>query len=130
MTAKNEPQLPEYFSRGEHYACYRPLAETTLRGAVEMVDDAIRYCRLNDISRLLIDFRQVTGFPSPSTTERYLFTKKWAETAGGKLVVSMVAQPAMIDPDKIGVTMAENRGLLSNVFAEEASAIEWLLTCS
>jgi hypothetical protein len=32
----------------------------------------------------------------------------------------------MIDPAKFGVTVAANRGLVSNVFTTEAEAVAWL----
>ncbi len=38
----------------------------------------------------------------------------------------MVAPPEMITPDKIGITIAANRGLRSEIFTTEAEASEWL----
>src|SRR5256885_15399406 len=120
-------QLPEFFSLNDAYACYRPHIEANLDQAIGLVDKAIRYCRLNGIDSLLVNITRISGFPPPSVTDRYLFTKQWAETARGQVVVSMVAPNEMIDPDKIGVTMAGNRGLYTNVFTDESDAIEWLL---
>ncbi|MGB2751940.1 MAG: hypothetical protein WBC19_07765 [Pyrinomonadaceae bacterium] len=125
-----ETELPEYLSNGEHYASYHPVGEMTLADCVSMIDGAIRYCRDNGIGSLLVNITGVSGFPPPSTTDRFLFTKHWAETAAGKLAVAMVAPPEMIDLDKIGVTMAGNRGLRSDVFTLESDAIEWLLSRS
>jgi hypothetical protein len=123
-----ETPLPEYLSLDEHYASYRPLGEVTLDKAVEMVNEAILFCRRNGIRGMLINLTRISGFPPPSMAERFMFIKQWAETAGGQLVVSMVAPPEMIDPDKIGITMAGNRGLFAEVFTDEADAIEWLIS--
>lgn len=118
---------PEFLLVTDQYATYRPVVETTFTEAIELIDAAIRYCRQSGIGRLLVDITRLTGFPPPSTTERFTFAKMWAETAGGALVMSMIAPSDMIDPDKIGVTMAANRGLTGNVSTDEAEAIKWLL---
>jgi hypothetical protein len=38
----------------------------------------------------------------------------------------MVARAEMIDPEKFGVTVAANRGLVSNIFTTELEARAWL----
>ena len=120
--------LPKHFQLTENFACYRPVDEVSLEEAIELVDDAIRYCRDNEIAGLLADVRGLTGFPPPSVTDRFWFASRWAETSGGKVVLAMVQRPEMVMPDKIGVTFAMNRGLLVDVFTEEADAIKWLRT--
>ncbi|MEP6787942.1 MAG: hypothetical protein ABJB40_05890 [Acidobacteriota bacterium] len=123
----SETPIPEYLSLDEAYACFRPVAEVTLSEAVEMIDSAIRYCRAGDVPGILIDITRLTGFASPSTTERFFFIKKWVEAAEGKVVISMVAPAAMIDPHKIGVMIGANRGLVSEVFTDESEATAWLV---
>jgi hypothetical protein len=51
---------------------------------------------------------------------------KWAESAGSALQVAMVARAEFIDPEKIGVLMAQNRGASGDVFTSEVAAIAWL----
>jgi hypothetical protein len=51
---------------------------------------------------------------------------KWAESGGFGLTVAMVARSELIDPDKIGLLMAQNRGATGDVFATEAAALAWL----
>ena len=51
---------------------------------------------------------------------------KWAESAGSGLHVAIVARPEIIDPEKIGVLMAQNRGATGDVFTSEVAAIAWL----
>ena len=121
-------QLPKYFELTDTYVCYRPVLYTTLEEGIELVDSAIRYCRDNDIGCLLLDIRGITGFPSPSVTDRFWLASKWAETARGRVIVSIVAPAELCLPDKIGIMVATNRGLLCDVFEDEAEALEWLRT--
>ena len=110
----------------EAYARYAPVAELSLNQTIDLIDDAIRYCRENEVPGLLVDITRVTGFPSPSITDRFWFIRKWAETAGGKVVLAMVAPSHMVMPDKIGITFALNRGLRSDVFTDADEALRWL----
>ena len=119
-------QPPEHLELTETYAYYQPVAEVSLEEAIELVDNAIRYCREHGIGGLMADVRGLTGFPSPSVTDRFWFASRWAETSNGKVVVAMVQRPEMTMPDKIGVTFAMNRGLLVDVFTEKEDASKWL----
>ncbi|HKX83236.1 MAG TPA: hypothetical protein VJL58_03360 [Pyrinomonadaceae bacterium] len=120
------PEFPEYFSLERRYAVYRPAAEVSLSEAVDMIDAAIRCCRDNDVTAILVDVRRLTGFASPSVFDRFQFASQWAETAGGCVTLSVIAPAELIDRGKIGVTVGSNRGLKSNVFTSENDAIEWL----
>jgi len=122
-----EPQPPEYLSLEDHYAACHPRGRFTFDQTVAMIDEAIAYCRDNGVRGLLVDVTGVTGFLPPSTAERFAFASRWAATANGKVVVSIIAPPEMVDPDKIGVMVATNRGLRSDVFTAESEAIAWLL---
>lgn len=119
--------MPQGLTREAGYASYRPVAEVDLEQAVEMIDSVIGFCCRNGIPGLFVDIRQLTGFPAPSTTERFWFISKWAETAAGKLTLVMVSRPELMDPEKIGVTMARNRGFNAEVFTDESEALDWLL---
>jgi hypothetical protein len=50
----------------------------------------------------------------------------WADEASGGVRLAMVARAEMIDPEKFGVTVAANRGLVSNIFTTELEARAWL----
>ena len=118
----------KFLSVTDQFAAYRPVADVSFGDAVDLIDSAIRYCHRNGIDKLLVNITLLTGFPAPTTAERFMFAKKWAATADGNVVLSMVAPPEMIDPHRIGVTMGANRGLSSNVFADESEAIRWLMS--
>jgi hypothetical protein len=65
---------------------------------------------------LLINTTALTGFPSPDTFQRFLASVEWADEASGDVCLAMVARAEMIDPEKFGVTVAANRGLVSNFY--------------
>jgi hypothetical protein len=110
----------------EGQGVYRPSGKVTFEEAAELVRAAIAAARAASARKLLVDTTAWTGFPSPDTFQRFLAVVGWAEEAGGRLQLVMVARPEMIDPQKFGVTVAANRGLWSNIFPTEAEAIAWL----
>ncbi|PYT01162.1 MAG: hypothetical protein DMF63_04230 [Acidobacteria bacterium] len=117
---------PEFFSLRKNYAVCRPVGALSLDDAVRLIDDSLRFCEENDITRLLANVTGSTPFPSPSITDRFWLITKWAESARGRVILSVVAPAEIIHPEKIGVVFAENRGLYSDVFSDEDEAVNWL----
>ncbi len=117
---------PDHFKVEAGRAFFRPAGRMTLEEAINLVDGAIAHVRTLGITRLLVNGLRVTGFPSPSLTERYFMVEKWTRTANGAVRLSMVIRPEMLDPQKFGVTVAVNRRLVADVFVTEASAVAWL----
>jgi hypothetical protein len=120
-------QAPDFLSVEGKTARLTPAGEFSLEAAVEMISSAIVFCRENDIPGLLIDARELFGFPHPSVSDRYWFVQKWKTAAEGSVVLSFIQRPEMIDPGQIGVTMAANAGLQAAVFDNEPAARNWLL---
>ena len=120
-------EAPEFFSLEENFARFAPVGDATLESAVEMIAGAIEYARANGIPGLLVDVRELHGFPHPSVVDRYWFVREWSTRSAGKVVLAMVQRPEMIDKDQIGVTMASNAGLTANVFDNEKDARTWLV---
>jgi hypothetical protein len=116
----------DYFKVEAGRAFFRPVGRVTLAEAVNLVDGAIAHVRTLGITRLMVNGVQLTGFPSPSLSERYFLVEKWARTADGAVRLSIVIRPEMLDPQKFGMTVAVNRRLVADVFVSEASAIAWL----
>lgn len=102
------------------------MGTVSLEEAVELVTSAIAFARENKIRNLLVITTGLAGFDSPSIIERYTFVSEWARASNGVVRVAMVARPEMIDPDKFGVTVAANRGLVGDVFTKEEEALAWL----
>lgn len=119
---------PQDFSIVDDHAEYRPVGTVSIQQMVELVDSAITFARDQQLRKLLVDTSGLTGFEPPTIVERYYFIQKWASVASGAVVMAMVAQPEMIEPEKFGVTVAANRGLRSDIFeaASEEEALSWL----
>lgn len=118
---------PEFFSRCDGYSRLDLALECSFAEAVNRIDEAIRYCRETGESRLLVDIRQLTGFPTPGVLDRFHFAEVWSKTAQGRVRLAVISRPELIDREKIGVTMARNRGLAADVFEDETEGLNWLL---
>lgn len=105
---------------------YRPVGSVSFDEAVVLVRAAIAAARRNQARDILVDTTALTGFPSPHTFQRFLAAVEWAAEASGSVLLAMVARAEMIDPEKFGVTVAANRGLVSNIFTTELEARAWL----
>jgi len=105
---------------------YRPVGAVTFERAVDMVAEGMKHARTLGLQELLVNTNGFTGFSTPSIFARHTLAVKWAESAGAGLIVAMVARAELIDPEKIGVLMAQNRGVMGDVFTNEVAALAWL----
>ena len=105
---------------------YRPIAHVSFEQAVEMVAEAMATARELGLSDLLVNTTGLTGYTPPSVFARYAMANKWTQSAGAALRVALVARAEVIDPQKIGVLMMQNRGGSGDVFTSEAEALAWL----
>lgn len=111
----------------DEYSCFRCSGQVTFNLGVEMIANAIAKASGNGIQRLLVDTSELRGFPHPTTAERHHMAERWAARARG-LRLCIAARADMIDPLKYGVMVARKLGVMANVFASEAEAVEWLLS--
>lgn len=107
-------------------AFYRPTGKVSFEQAVELVAEAMKQARALDMRSLLVNTNGLTGISPPTIFARHALAVRWAESAGSQLHVAMVSRPELIDPQKIGVLMAQNRGVSGDVFTNEQAAIGWL----
>jgi len=121
-------QPPEYFQVHEEYAAYDPIGVVSLEKAASLISSAIIFARDHNIKLLLVDARQLTGFPSPSVPDRYFISREWAREAKSRVKVAVVLQRYMIDPERFGVQVAINLGMRANVFDSRPEALAWLLS--
>ena len=105
---------------------YRPNAKVTFEQAVDMVAEAMTLARELGLADLLVNTTGFTGFPPPSVFARYAMATKWVQSAGATLRTAVVARPELIDPQKIGALMVQNRGAIGDVFSSEPEALLWL----
>ena len=116
----------DHFVLEEGRGLYRPAGSVSFDEAVALVRAAIAAARRNQVRDLLVDTKALTGFLSPDTLQRFLMAVSWSDEARGGVRLAMVARAEMIDPNKFGVTVAANRGLVSNVFTTQEEARAWL----
>ena len=118
---------PEFFEQVDKRGYYRPSGEVSFAKAIDMVAAAIVYARENGMNELLAN---VCGLKAPygSVTifDRYALAVKWAESAGSRVRVVLVVRSEMIDPDKVALLMAQNRGVQGAAFTSEPEALAWL----
>ncbi len=105
---------------------FRPDSDCRFPKAVSILVEVISQARAQGLDRILIDIRGLTGFPSPTLSERHDMVRRFAVAAGGSLRGAMVVTPDFLDPDKFGVVAAANFGLVSNAFSDEEEAMDWL----
>ena len=116
----------ESFEQAVSRGFYRPVAQVTFEQAVDLVERAIAHARSLGLVDLLVNTTRLTGFTPPSVFARYAMATKWVGAAGASLRVALVARPELIDPQKIGVLMLQNRGASGDVFTNETEALAWL----
>ena len=107
-------------------AIFRPEGRMTFEQGVELVAAAMVQARAQGCTALLANFLNVTGITPPSIFARHALALRWAESAGTQLRVALVVRAELIDPEKIGVVMAQNRGVTGDAFTNEAAALTWL----
>ena len=105
---------------------YRPIAHVSFEQAVDLVAQSMITARELGLADLLVNTTGLTGYAPPSVFARYDMASKWTQSAGAALRVALVARPELIDPQKIGVLMMQNRGGTGDVFASESEALAWL----
>ncbi len=107
-------------------ARFTPAGTGALADLVAEVRQALTRCREEGLPRLLLDLRGLERLASPNVVDRYFFVQAWAHAAQGQVAVAMVAPAALIDPQRFGVTVAENLGFRGQVFTAESEAATWL----
>ena len=117
---------PERFDITLNHAYFRPVGTMSMEKAVGRINDAIAVARKIGVKKMLVETRGLCGFDPPTAAERFWFIRKWTDTSCGQIRLAVVARPEMIDPEKFGVIVARNRGMVSNVITSEAEATAWL----
>jgi hypothetical protein len=94
--------------------------------AVALITEAIACCRDQRIDKLLIVTTGLVGMSIPTLVDRFLMVEEWARQANGTVAAAMVASPEYIHPQKFGVRVAADFGLVADVFTSEQDALKWL----
>lgn len=107
---------------------FRPRGERSLVEAVDLVSRAVAYCRRRRVSKLLVNATGLVGLPIPSLVDRFLMVEMWAEEGKGMVAVVLVVHAEYIHPNKFGVKVAADFGLVADVHTSESDAFKWLAT--
>ena len=99
--------------------CRLPYAIALITSAIDQAFEAHHPC-------CLIDASELDGFGSPSVATRHQMVRAWAQVARGLVTCALVVRPEVIDPQKIGVIAARNRGMQCDVFDNVSDARDWL----
>jgi len=105
---------------------FRPRGECTLVDAVELINRAIAYCRDQHVAKLLVNGTGLVGIPIPTLVDRFLMVEEWAQKAQGMVVVALVVHADYIHPQKFGMKVARDFGLMSDVYTSDTQALSWL----
>lgn len=104
----------------------RPRGPSSLVAAVELVKDAIGYCREHRIDKLLFNSTGLTGLGPSTVVDRFLMIEEWALAAGGLVAVALVVPASRLHSDRFGEVLAEHLGFTGGVFTTEERALRWL----
>ena len=119
-------KVMEHFEQLGSRGFYRPVAQVSFEQAVELIAEGVRTGRELGLADMVANTLGLTGFTPPSVFARHTMALKWAQSAGAAMRVALVTRVELIDPQKIGVLMYQNRGGNGEVFTNEADAIAWL----
>jgi hypothetical protein len=105
---------------------FRPRGECSLVEAVELIGTVIKHCRDCGIAKLLVNGTGLVGVSVPSLVDRFLLIEEWAQKANKLVIVVLVVHAEYIHPQKFGVKVAADFGMVTDVYTSEAHALEWL----
>ena len=120
------PTLNEQFEERADHAVATLTGSGSLEQAAHAVQRALVTARERNIKRLLVDARQLGGFPSPTLADRYFIVRRWATEVGKRVELAIVLEQHILDPDRFGVMVAANLGMRADAFSSTVEALEWL----
>jgi len=119
-------RMPEHLEVVEGICRFHPRGECSLVEAVDLIGSAIGYCRNRRIARLLVNGTDLVGVSVPTLVDRFLMVEEWAHKASGFVIVVLVIDAKYIHPEKFGVKVAAEFGLMCDVYDSESHALKWL----
>jgi hypothetical protein len=106
------------------YTAVRFLGKFSVAGFQRRAEAAAQACRDGGTGRLFVDASAYDVVPT--ILERYELASHAVKISAG-LRVALVVDPAFFDPNKFGITVAQNRGLTVDAFTDRQTAVDWLL---
>jgi hypothetical protein len=119
-------KAPLHFEVADGIGRFRPQGTFNLSEAVSLITDVIAFCRERRVKRLFVDVTGVQGAAIPTLVDRFLMAEEWAHESRGLVAAAMVAPAEYIHPQKFGVRVANDLGMVADVFLSETEAMKWL----
>lgn len=119
-------EAPSDYAIIDGRAFFRPEGAMTVERGIELVAHAISHTRERGVRELLVNVSSLKLDSMPTLSDRYTFGEMWSRAARGSLSLAIVAREEMIDPNRFGILVLNNRGLESAVFLNEDDANHWL----
>ena len=85
------------------------------------------HCKLTNNNKLLIDGTRLEIIKKLTVMDRFIFGERLWIFARYGVKVACVSRPELIDPQKFGILVAQNRCVKVEVFTDFRAAEEWLL---
>jgi hypothetical protein len=120
--------LQAYVEVSDGICRYRPHGDCSLVEAVDLIARALAYCRKKRVNKLLVNVTGLTEVPIPSLVDRFLMIEEWAQEAKGMVLVVLVVHAEYVHPEKFGVKVAADFGLVADIYTSETDAFRWLLS--
>ncbi len=114
------------FKPDQPIAVYRLVGEMPLEAGMRRVGEMIAIVAGLRITRMLMDITGSSGYDIPTLATRAALMRHWAAAAGGIVRPAFVCAPEFIDPERFGLILAAQLGMVANVFDDESDALEWL----
>jgi ribosomal-protein-alanine N-acetyltransferase len=119
--------LPPFVTPGPDFTAYRPTVGGSLPEVLAGLVTTLTWARGAGVTRFLADARRLPGIESLNTFERFELGERAAAAAGPGMSVAFVAPAHLLDPGRLGVMVASNRGVRSSAFTDEVAALDWLV---
>jgi len=84
-------KMADHLEVREGMCQFRPRGESSLVEVVDLIAEAIAFCRNQRINKLLVAPNGLTGVSIPTLVDRFLMVEGWAQAAKGMVVAAIVA---------------------------------------
>jgi hypothetical protein len=120
----------EYVDRDSHLEG-RITGEFTMRSAVSLFSDLLAYCRVSGASRVIIDYRRITGNLPATAKALYAFKiidlyRRFLNSGGHQICFAYLGAPPFVSTFEPGNRLAEQHGIVAAVFSDEQEALRWI----
>lgn len=124
MAKPSKPLQPALIEH-ENYLEFRLQETASTESVKEQGRQLVAICLEKKPKRVLIDMTPATV--QQKTIDRYDLGMIGSKLAPTVERVSVIAQAKLVDSEKFGVRVAQNRGLNVDIFTDRDAALAWLL---